>query len=223
MMSSRNSLVNSNHFFAPCSSSLCVVVGLLIPSDAVDGLKIDKDANGEAATKKYAEKNAVKKSAEDVEIDEIAQIVDTVPGTSYLVRPLKAERTTLFILGGKSEKGLSSITVNADENEPYAVVFKEFMTGVMNTKETERYDEALKKATTFCTEYLKEHRDDFTDVNDSSTLLKEIGGEIWKNHSHPAVRLRMNLERSLVMYATSRDKSWLAHIKMQLSRVDAKF
>ncbi|KAH6964161.1 hypothetical protein DER45DRAFT_137445 [Fusarium avenaceum] len=205
------------------SSSLCVVVGLLIPSDAVDGLKIDKDANGEAATKKYAEKNAVKKSAEDVEIDEIAQIVDTVPGTSYLVRPLKAERTTLFILGGKSEKGLSSITVNADENEPYAVVFKEFMTGVMNTKETERYDEALKKATTFCTEYLKEHRDDFTDVNDSSTLLKEIGGEIWKNHSHPAVRLRMNLERSLVMYATSRDKSWLAHIKMQLSRVDAKF
>lgn len=217
MMSSRNLLVKSNHCSAPCSSSLCVVVGLLIPSNVVDGLKIDKDANGEAATKKDAEKNAVKKSAEDVEI------VETVPGTSYLVRPLKAERTTLFILRGKSEKGLSSITVNADENELYAVVFKEFMAGVMNTKETERYDEALKKATTFCTGYLKEHRDDFTDVNDSSTLLKEIGGEIWKNHSHPAVRLRMDIERSLVMYATSRDKSWLAHIKMQLSRINSKF
>jgi hypothetical protein len=60
-------------------------------------------------------------------------------------------------------------------------------------------------------------------VDDSSTLLKEKGAEIWKNHSHPAVRLRLNLERSLVMYATSRDKSWLAHIKMQLSRIDAKF
>lgn len=74
MMSSRNLLVKSNHCSAPCSSSLCVVVGLLIPSDVVDGLKIDKDANGEAATKKGA-KNAVKKSAEDVEIDEMAQIV----------------------------------------------------------------------------------------------------------------------------------------------------
>jgi hypothetical protein len=214
-------LVKSNLFFAPYSSSLCVVIGLLLPRDTV--IKWNIDANGKAATKESAKRNAIKNPEEGVKMDDITHVFDTVPGTSYLVRPLTAKRSTLFILEGKSREGFSSITVNGGENEPYAVVFSEFMVGVKSTKKNVRYDEVRKNATNFCDKYLKEHRNDFTDANDSSTALKEIGGEIWKNHSHPAVRLRMNLERSLVMYATSRDKSWLAHMKMQLSRVDAKF
>ncbi|KAF5660707.1 hypothetical protein FHETE_8804 [Fusarium heterosporum] len=112
--------------------------------------------------------------------------------------------------------------VNPADKEPCAVLFSEFMDGVKSTQESKRLDGARTAIAKFCENYIREHSDDFTDTTPTA-VLAEKGESSWKNHSDPAVRLRMDLETMLILFMESGDKSHLTLMENRVKDITAKF
>ncbi|KAM0342261.1 hypothetical protein ACHAPU_009666 [Fusarium lateritium] len=161
-----------------------VVVGLFLPQQVVD------DVTPPTGRDQF-----------DVNRD---PVISKVPGAKYLVRPLTQKRSTLFVLLDKNGEGLSRMVANPAGKEPCTVVFEEFMANSQSTQKNKLLDIARAAMSRFCEEYMRqEHGDEFANTNTSNAALAENGESIWKNHSHPAVRLRIDLQNSLDLYMES--------------------
>ncbi|KAF4995545.1 hypothetical protein FGRMN_5088 [Fusarium graminum] len=186
------------------SNELVVIVGFCLPQEAVDSVT-------PPAGRKQFDVNG-------------CPIISKVPGAKFLVRPLNLQRCALFVLLEKNDEGLSRMVANLTGNEHRIVVFNEFMAGIKSTRKNTRLDLARKAINEFCGDYMRrEYGNEVANTNTSGAALAQNQDSVWKNHTNPAVRLCLDLERLLVMLKSDGDAPYLVRIGKQLTTITAKF